>query len=536
MGRNRIVISLSRGMVFASRLDGGEAAPITFDPELWERAWQEGLRPLDGALAQALKRLGVSRPRVVLLHTGPDCVVEMPTYQTSTREAISAARLGLSDASSLSLETNPWSVVALGHDRAGATQALTAIDSEASAAAVTRWIERAGGIVESVTPFDAAALEMARAHVLDESGDEPRAALVLSEQASVLLAAAEGHLEVVRRIDVGVELFVEAYKRALEMKGTAGEEDLWGAARSLLERFGAPDRDATLDERRRVVGADVLPFLQPVLQRLVVEVRQSFRFGLSDRDRERVRIDLAGPGAAIPRIAEVLSAELELAVEVVGADEPLGRLGLLGAGRGYTPSINLPPAEGTERVMGRRIAAGLAVGVSAACIAIAAEAHLTRGELKSARQELATLTPQLEQLRIVDARRMETLREITALETARRSGEAQMGVHSDWGALLRLLSTITPEGIELDEIGGSQSRSGLQVRLRGHCLTSSDGGDAISDFLQRVEASPLVQSVSLGATQQAQVRGAEARYFELDVRLVGIPTELGLASVEEDGE
>ena len=48
-----------------------------------------------------------------------------------------------------------------------------------------------------------------------------------------------------------------------------------------------------------LAGTQVVPLLQPVLQRFIVELRQSLRFGLNDNDRANLSLFITGPGSAV---------------------------------------------------------------------------------------------------------------------------------------------------------------------------------------------------------------------------------------------
>ena len=57
-------------------------------------------------------------------------------------------------------------------------------------------------------------------------------------------------------------------------------------------------------------------FLQPIdLQRYIIELRQSLRFGLSDEERADINLTITGPGASLPGLAELLARELDVLVE-----------------------------------------------------------------------------------------------------------------------------------------------------------------------------------------------------------------------------
>ena len=59
-----------------------------------------------------------------------------------------------------------------------------------------------------------------------------------------------------------------------------------------------------------------MPQIQPVLQRYVVELRQSLRFGLPEEERDAIEISVSGPGSMIFGLPELIAWELKLKFSV----------------------------------------------------------------------------------------------------------------------------------------------------------------------------------------------------------------------------
>ena len=63
--------------------------------------------------------------------------------------------------------------------------------------------------------------------------------------------------------------------------------------------------------------------MQPIIQRYMIETRQTVRFGMGENDIPRTTLILAGPGTKIPNLASLFENQLEFAVEMyTNADAP----------------------------------------------------------------------------------------------------------------------------------------------------------------------------------------------------------------------
>ncbi|MEZ6211894.1 MAG: hypothetical protein R3B46_11690 [Phycisphaerales bacterium] len=86
----------------------------------------------------------------------------------------------------------------------------------------------------------------------------------------------------------------------------------------MLFEIGLPERDTVVDAARSIRGSDILALISPVLQRCVVQVRQTLRFGLDEGARTHARLRVEGPGSRIPGLAEMISEETGLPLDGVG--------------------------------------------------------------------------------------------------------------------------------------------------------------------------------------------------------------------------
>lgn len=540
MGTKRVILDLSRGMLEAVLVSGSRvvrAYAEPFDAETWDEAWSHGLRPLDGALATALGAIGAKKALVTVLYQSPDTAVEIYSYPTDARSAVGAAALALADAVSFPLAENPSALCLLGRDgpcEKRQSHVLGAADHAKSSESIVSWLERAGCRPLRIIPSDAVMLASLYKRVMEHPEPGLTFVLHLGEHSSAFAAGDGEALQFVRRVDLGLEMLVEAMMRPIAARGARDAEVTLdrGEARELLFRMGVPKPEDVYDESRALTGADLLPAMQPVLQRYIVEAKQSMRFGLSDANRSRASLLITGPGAAVPGLDRVFTSELERPTIVCAQGEGFipGMPGAPGtvlraALDGGAPAIDLLPSRVVERIAFSRIQSGLLVGSAAAAAILAMDAGLAISTLNRVDTEMAAIEPAARQARLIAASRAEA--EAVALSVERTLAQIaeEMGARPHWRAFLLELSRSTPESVRLTEISADASQATAVCRLRGHAL--NPGGvetrDLITGYIESLTALPLVAGVEIGATQRIIMEGRDAQQFELAVSLVGSP-------------
>lgn len=543
MTRTRVVISLSRTRLVATRIGHGRTAAsfsVGIDPERHEHAWEEGLRPLDKPLARALKAIEGEGADVSVLISSPQTISHVVSLPISGRRAMAAAKLALADNASFPLSQNPWGIIPLGADHSGSppqNHFLAMAEGVDCARTIEEWVERAGCRVAHIAPAEGCLYKAVVGRLLSRSVAGVETALHFGEQASVFAAAGDGRLHFVRRIDLGIDLLIDALKRPLHPRSDPektielSEEE----ARRILFEIGVPGPKDVVDESRGLVGADLLPVMQPALQRCVVEIKQSLRFGLDEHQRSVATLKIDGPGALIPGLRGVLGAETDLDTDERTAPiserpthlEAHSDLVSLSLGDGRIDSNLLSPSTSMRRAM-RRIEKGLWWGSAAAAILIAAEAALLWGSLERTTQYISAIQPAAQQAReasdIEDRARKATARLAATSARIRTS----LGHRINWDAWLGEISRLTPASIRLTDMATVINREGATAELRGYAIGEASGRirESLTEYIETLRACPLVKSVDLGGTQRAALDKQEAQQFEITVQLVSVPTLL----------
>jgi len=542
VSRATLVIELGPGRLQGGVLRSGRLTPVhsvTLDPAQWEAAWKDALRPLDAPLRAVLAGIGAPALPATVLHHSPTAVSDVfscPARRGSTNEA---ALLALGDAAGFSLDENPSDAYALATDRSGEprqTHTLIAAETDEASTALVEWLNRAGVRCESIIPMPACHLRSVVLRTLSEcapsrgsgvapgAGTGARVFLRVGENRSQLAAGIEGRVKLVRHVALDIQTLVDALALPLTVRGPDGTSEVRlgrDEARSILFRIGIPERDTVIDQDRGITGAAVLPALQPVLQRALVEMRQSLRFGLEEPERSTCQFVLLGLGALVPRLGDVLAAQLSLPAALpsipetahTDLEEAVAQLPKL--------PINLLPRRAAAGVGARRVRLALVGGTALALAVGAADAGLTWMQLREASAHAETLRASTSHARKFLAAREHLQERREAIDKTLAAADKAAGASPDWSAWLTELAGITPDGVRLAEITMSADGPQPKCEVRGVVRSDSGRADPIA-FIKALQASPLVSQVALGATQRA-ASGDGSTDFQATISLLALP-------------
>lgn|GEM_PF-1370320 len=531
--RLEVVVASDRAVV--------RAAAVELDPTEWEGYWADGLMPLDALLASLMKRVGARRgARAMLYHDGPDATAMLASCPAAGDAALRAARLQAVEALPYPAFGNPVSCSILDRDASGdppRTHVLAAADRDDRAQSLYGLLVRAGCRPVLIAPMEAPLIAAAARAALDESCRPNDVHMLLGERHTVISAGNGGSLRCLRSFDLGCDLLLEALVRAFHPVGhaappTTGERE---RAREFLHTRGIPDPDGVIDASSGLRGSAVLPLLQPIIQRYVVETRQTIRFGMSHSDLSRVRLVLSGPGGRIPRLAELLSNHLD-AEAVVSEDAPKYEPGACSASlracvERPLPALNLLPLSAEARRVGGVLAVGVRAGGVAAGLLLAADgariAH-HRAALDRLMHANAPIIESIDRAAEIDQRAAELA---ARLADAEASLAATLGEYPDWFATLRQLAAVASEDVRLLEVTGDVGREGPALTVRGIALagTGAEGQEPLSRYLEALAASPLTRSVQLTSTRNTVLDEAPARSFVLRAQMHGLPHPIVVA-------
>ncbi len=506
---------------------------MSFSPGVWRDAVASGFRPFDAWLARAAAESGLPKnPSLVVHASGTGMRTDILQAAGPERAAIGIAHATMAE--QFELEEGLFQVALCRLDGkpdpdSKAARYFIAAETDTTLDRIAAFAERAGFRCAGVVP-------LARSHALRVSrlvASGSRLVCDLGEHESIVALGEDGIVPLFRPFSVGAASFIDAYNRALEQ---AGLEDPQEAAREFVFRFGVPGRDQVLDESRGLTGRDVLPLLQPVIQRFAVEIKNTIRFGLEGRDPESLRVEMTGLAAEIPGITGVLSSQLD--TEIIGQDPPEGS-----AAPPYARSVERDTSSGgtlrplrlirqSERT---RLKKMMRFGAAAALVALGTEALTTYGQIRRTSAELEALSPRIEAVRSFNVQSTHAERLAGELDTVRAAIDERIGGVGPWAPALNAIASVLPESIDLVDCRGFRESGALWYRLSGEVALSSSEDRTLGTFLDTLEQSDFIDAVELESARVEQRKEAPVQRFVVRLRLVSIPAApRGVLLVEND--
>ncbi|MEE8154591.1 MAG: PilN domain-containing protein [Phycisphaerales bacterium] len=530
-----VIVRKGNALVVARRI------PITlgFDPNTWVK----GVRAASDDLRDVVVELGVERVPTAVVYTSPTQAVDLVSLNLdSAAQARAAAILGCMETIPYPFDAAVVEAVVVGRDRAEDNRQIhvvVAADRQDVTGAMVEMTEAAGLEFQSATPIAATIMARLAGRALRYLPTE-RGWLYVGDHGSFFVVGGRGILRFGRAITIGLETLVESLTRPIRSSGTDEPIELdVREARDILYRQGIAGADEVIHGHAPLRMSQLAPLVQPVLQRFVVELRQSIRFGVPEAERESVMLVVTGAGSAVPGFAALLGRELALSVSLDSRyaayeyDSPAsaGSEGNLAvANRRYLTQMNLQPQEITQRRDSRWLRRWLWAGVAAALVIIALDTvwlQVRLGELRGQETALAHETAGLETLRDTQARLAAA---VQAMDGLRGSIAQQIGAHVDFRAVFHELSRLTPQSIQLTTLTFRRNGDQMNGTASGYAAASqdADGQTELEAFIEALKLSPIIDNVELVNVQVASVGGTMGERFEAGFQAIAIPSSSDL--------
>ncbi|MGH7290417.1 MAG: hypothetical protein ACREJT_04355, partial [Myxococcota bacterium] len=491
------------------------------------------------------------------IYAAPGSVTGLTSCATSINAAGAeqAATLALTNIADFPTEDAPSATCTLFVDRAhkkgrsapetpAQRHILACADSEERTSALCEAITRAGLSVDALVPAEAVAMADAiRRCTTSIDPNEIAAVAWIGEHSTSFAVGSHGRLCFARTISSGTETLAEVLCRPLRARApeAAPVQLDYQQARTLFLAVGVPAPDALIAGHPTLAGSALLPHLQPILQRLSTEIKQSLRFGVAEADRVRIRLHLAGPGAAVPGLGEAIArlsgfpfepTDFTTAGPTGGPDALDSSTGGLIRAMASSPNLSirvLPAAARQARKM-RSARNALLIGAAVAMAYVGYEAIDAYSTLGSERSKLAAATAELQRSQGPMAVRQEAIAARAALTDAERRLRKAMDQTPDWAAMMEIISQTTPESVRLSTLDMVRDGGRCTISLRGHIRFGevSDPAVTIRSYVEAFEALPAVESVRLGATSRAALAGHDSQAFDLTLSVVPLPGVPGL--------
>jgi hypothetical protein len=485
-----------------------------------------------------VERCGAQGAEATIIYHSPTavCAVHACPKAAGAAGAERAARLALSETAEFPLAANPHDLRPLCADRgdeaAGVPQAhaLAVAEVDETARAVAAAASAAGLRPGALVPAAAVAIAAACRRAMGAGAGSAAVVLHVGEQASVLAGCAQGRLRFTREVGIGSEAFVDALAREIRPTDPQATPVVLSreAARKLVMSVGVPLRAQEVDAALGLKGESVLPLMQPVVQRFLVEIRQSLRFGLEEAQRGSAVLIGSGGGVRVPRMIGLIGEQCGLAVTEGGATgagpDESSACGLISEYLAEgAAGIRLLPRQLGRQTSLRATQRALWTGIAAAGVLVAGDAILTRRDLRATRAEIALLEKGVSEASAAGAVRDRYMSEQAALAGARVRMAGRMAAVADWDAVLSALSASTPAVIRISEIDMRMENGRATMRLSGATPLNGGQDNAIKGYLDAVSAIPVVRSCRLGATQRSESPAGPVQAFDMTVSLVEVP-------------
>lgn len=507
------------------------------DPSASSAAWAGGLRPYDAALASAVRELDIAGQRAIVFHESADAMAAVFSVPGTLAEGMRAARLALTEQFPHAASDHPSVIAPLSRDASKTAHTIISAELDAAAATLEAWASRAGLRCEGVLPLHTAHLALHAGAEIKSHSSGVTIALRVGERASMLAGSAPAgagsagrRLLFARRIDFSLDSLAEVLTRPIQPRSVPDGPPIEltrEQAAALLHTHGIPAPESVLDRVSGLRGSDVLPLIQPALQRCVVELKQSLRFGLAEQERAAATLVVCGPGATVCRLAEVLAGPLGLntgAGEAAPSEIAPEAVDLADAHRGaQRTGLMLPRVA----LVGRQSAAmkrALCAGAALAAVVLGTDAWVSFVALQSSSAEANRLEVASAQARELEASVDRVKAKRGAIASLRSAIESTVGRSAPLRAVLAEVSQLSPPAVRSSSISAQRAGERHQLVITGHALAldGRDGQAALDAYADSLRASPLVAGVTLGTTQRVRLDDHEAIEFTLTADLVAL--------------
>ena len=498
----------------------------------WTEQWQRSLSSLVPRVSQWVSTHALAGCQACVVYGRPGTPVMISSVIKGAPGA-AATRLALSEASPFSFAEARCSVVSLGSDRSNATACQEHFLAFAELHTVLESIESftsACGLVPAGAVPDSAVL-LDSAFSLSSASDAARPLITLNigHLQSAVVAREAGRMRFARCLPIGLEQIASTVKREILARGGTAAASLGPI--EVLKQVGVPRRGASgfgvpLDA--------ILPATQSVLQRLVVEIKQSIRFGFTEQTRSHVVLLASGRGLEvtdlIPTIAGQCGCETSPAVESstpAVQNSPASRTLLLHALRSIA-------ATGKSTVTDLRRA--VLLGGALAMLCVAGDAAVTRMRVTGLEREVEQLSASASDSGSTKAVADKTLINEAALAAVTSRINAWYGQSTRPDALMLELAAAAGTDAVISEFDLRAGKDIPVARLRG--VAFGDPRRVVQRIVDTLAASPLVAEAKLESIRRGgrDAGGREGDQFDIVLRLSPVPASAVVLTSLESGQ
>ena len=500
-------------------------------------SWAKAVRAIGGSVKKAVQELNVDCAGTRVFYRSPTQSVNLVSANLrSAAQACAAAILPAADSLPYSASAAIVDAAVVGRDAKGPEprwHVVVAADRVDVLRAIIEMTETAGLKFESAMPLDAAILAAVVRRALSFAGPQ-HGWLYFGTYSSFFILGGDGRVHFERSIGLGTETIVQALARPIRIPD---EEPITldvETARTIFHEHGIPETDEILGETARLTRRHLMPQIQPVLQRYVVELRQSLRFGLPEGERQSIEITVSGPGSTIHGLTDLIAMELKIkftaSQAVAGYDytspataggELLEALG----DRTFLNRLNLQPKETAIRQQAGRLRRWLWTGAAAAMVVIVADSVQLGFRLAAARERSDTLQSAAVEAVALQKTHDKIVDAIGAMRTLEKVIAIELGSRIDLGAILHELSRLTPKSIKLNSLRLVREKGRFTARLYGRAIQvdPKTGQTEVEAFISALKTSPLFHEAGLRNVERRFFAAGGGERFEASFEAVAAP-------------
>ena len=480
----------------------------------WNEQWGAAAQAQIPLISQWVAKRGLKGAHACVVYSRPGTpVIFNAVPRTVPGDA--ATRLALIEASPFPMTEGQASVFRLGSDGHSSATPQNHYVAFAEQNAVLQAIEEvvtASGLhADGSLPAAAAALHAAYLAV-DPGAAAPSVALHIGLQHAAIVAAEGGRIRFARLLTAGLEQLATTYKREMIARGATGLAALGPVA--AFTSVGVPKRGGTAFG---IPTEPILPPMQSVFQRIVVELKQSIRFGFAEQLRGGISATICGEGANVPDLAELITQQAGCSVAPV---VPGARTGPVHPALISAAVLSLPAA---NRSRLGELRHAIVVGTFLAAAAVLADGLTSGLRVAGLRREVAALLQAADTAASSNAvadRARESEQTLASIRS-RISSWANPSTRPD--VLMREISLAMGDSAVISEIDIRNDKSGSIARIRG--IAASADNKTVQQIVDRLAASPLITDARIESLRRGgkDLSGREGGQFDMVLRLAPIP-------------
>jgi len=499
--------------------------------------WAKTVRSLGGRLKEFVGELDVDGASTRILYRSPTQSVDMASFGLRTaQQACNAALLLAGESLRYSANAAILKAVAVGRDVKSAERrwhVIVAADRIDVVRAIAAMAESAGLVLDTATPMDAAIMARLVKRALKFAGPQ-HGWLHFGEHSSFFILGGRRRLEKERAIGLGTETIIQSLTRPIR---TPNEEPInldLSEAREIFHQHGIPATDDVLSEKHQLTRRHLMPQIQPVLQRYVVELRQSLRFGLPEEERDAIEISVSGPGSMISGLPELIAWELKLKFSVDSQSSGFDHNspGTEGSelfeameNTSFLDQLNLQTEEVEARRLSEQLRRWLWLGAAAAIAFVAVDGLQLKVRRTAAQIQVTALKQTAAGVKTLTTTQERIVAAIEALVQMEQVIANEVGAQADLRATFQELSRLTPASIKLNSMRLTRVGRNVKVQLYGRAIQvdAENSRTEVEKFVEALKASPMFEAVDLRNVERSLFEGKIGERFDASFQVILVP-------------